>query len=1339
MRAERWHDLPASMVGIYCATAAEPQNPRYNTAELIEISGSLDYQVLEAALHDAYSEHEAIGAEFCQEEIKQAPQGLKSKQGTPQWRARTTPEDQEQRELIERCRLPEQQNQFEAVSQWCYQRAQQPLDVFNGKGVDAVLIEMGQRTWLYHAAHHLIADGYAVHTLLGRWAQLYREGLHGQSTVGKRSSLAELTIQSQEQADRALQDRQAWIKKLAEEDLSADTSVAQATAPASFRPYRSRHTVSQQLQASLLKASKDFGVGWSQLLTAALGSYLARAARSEVSRLAVPLMNRTLAGSKASALTLCSAVNLLPLAVPSSGDVKEHAQKVAQEMAFAQGHPLARYEDLERITASRGRLTGAQINIVPFESALDFGGGTTGRIHNLLAGPVENITVCLRGMPRPGADLSLEVDCNPALYSLEESHLHGERILSWLEQYAQLCGRGGELDQLKQATASERTALEEFNRTAHDVNYQPLAARFLEFSRRQPEDFAVIEAAPYDSYGSSETEFGHRTLTYQQLADLSLRYAGALQSYGVSRQDTVGLRVERGLEQFILLYALLHLGAVYLPLDPALPAGRISSMCQDAQASLICQGPGVAPLEGQMVPELVSWQELTERAVALGPEELIEAGAGSSLQAHENIYALFTSGSTGRPKGVITSAGALANRLAWQQDLLRLEEGERVLHKTPISFDVHIWELYWPLTQGATVVVAAPGGHRDPQYLAGILEQGGADLVHFVPSMLAAYLDSLALLDSPQAGKQGPRAFICSGEQLPASSVLQVHRRYQAPVHNFYGPTEAAIDVTAFSALPGSSYSQVPIGRPVWNTGLSIRDLAGQECPPGVVGELHLHGVQVASGYLQRPELSQASFYLDCAGEPSYRTGDLAYWDSQGNVYYRGRADNQVKIRGQRVDLGEIETVLAGHPNVSNVAVLYLPERLDALVAFVELRQGCTDTNPADYATYTGQELPDYMIPNQWIFGQELPLTPNGKIDRKSLRNYYLEQAEHDQPSPTISHQVKSLLEEEICAIYSTLLGFQAGPDTDFFAQGGNSLAALNLLASLERQTGKKGSFSQIFTNPTPRLLAQALESNEADDFVPLLSLRQSLDREQKNHIVFVPPAGGLGWCYHTYLPYLPARKPIWALQAAAYRDPQAPGAGSIEQLARDYIGVLHEAGIELEGLTLLGWSLGGMVAQEMVYQLEQAALAPGRLILLDAYPQELWRRQKPPTEDQKWQALVRMGGLETAETGLTRSRVVELLEGTNTALGSLGDAELNVCIDQVHRAMELVRLGDPSPIVTSTTLLSALRSQEKGLEPESWASYCANYGWVQVAQEHVDLVKPQSFGGVLQKIFDQA
>ncbi|MBM9510756.1 amino acid adenylation domain-containing protein, partial [Actinacidiphila acididurans] len=348
------------------------------------------------------------------------------------------------------------------------------------------------------------------------------------------------------------------------------------------------------------------------------------------------------------------------------------------------------------------------------------------------------------------------------------------------------------------------------------------------------------------------------------------------------------------------------------------------------------------------------------------------SGVGGPLPG-QAAYVMFTSGSTGRPKGVVVSHGGVGSLLSWMQARYGLTAGDRVLVKTPVVFDPSVWEMFWALTCGAGLVVAVPGGHRDPAYLADLMRREGVTVAHFVPSMLGAFVGS----GSGSVG--GLRVVVCSGEVLPVSLRDRAMEVFGTGVHNQYGPTEATVDVTVFGGPSGGGV--VPIGGPVAGARVRVLDAGLQLVPPGVAGELYVAGVQVARGYAGRPGLTAERFVAGAGGERWYRTGDLVRWTAEGLLEFAGRVDDQVKVRGFRVEPGEIEAVLAGHPDVAAAAVVVREDVPgdERLVAYVVGGDG------SGLRELVASRLPEYMVPSAFVVLDALPVTVNGKLDRKAL------------------------------------------------------------------------------------------------------------------------------------------------------------------------------------------------------------------------------------------------------------------------------------------------------------------------------------------------------------------
>ncbi|MEE1805325.1 non-ribosomal peptide synthetase, partial [Streptomyces sp. BE133] len=441
-----------------------------------------------------------------------------------------------------------------------------------------------------------------------------------------------------------------------------------------------------------------------------------------------------------------------------------------------------------------------------------------------------------------------------------------------------------------------RLVVEEWNDT--DVGLVPgtLPELFEAQVSRTPEAVAVVFEGESVSYGELDLR-----------AD---RLARCLIARGVGAESVVGVCLERGVEMVVALLGVVKAGAAYLPVDPEYPAERIAYVLEAAGATSVVTS-GVL---GALLPEGVARVCVD----ALEPAGLDAGPLGVEVRPESPAYVIFTSGSTGRPKGVVVPHAGIVNRLAWMQGRFGLGADDRVLQKTPFGFDVSVWEFFWPLLEGAALVVARPGGHREPGYIASLIREQSVTTAHFVPSMLEAFLAE------PSAGECGGlRRVVCSGEAL---AVVAQERFFAVlpgvELHNLYGPTEASVDVTAWQCVPGAS--SVPIGVPVANTRMYVLDSGLGPVPVGVGGELHLAGVQLARGYAGRPGLTAERFVASpfVPGQRMYRTGDVVRWNVDGQLEYLGRADEQVKIRGLRIEPGEVQAVVAAHPQVARAAVV---------------------------------------------------------------------------------------------------------------------------------------------------------------------------------------------------------------------------------------------------------------------------------------------------------------------------------------------------------------------------------------------------------------------------------
>lgn len=1291
--ASPWCALTAAAREIALAHLLDPENPCYNTAECVELDGAVDVGALREALRLAYGESPTL-------RVKLARRGNEFS-----WRSVEPEEFLDRIDLLPRIRLeasPEAAR--EAVIRWCSEAAARPLDPATGRTLASALIDCGGRVWLYHCVHHLVADGFAVFEFLRRVGHLYGRLISGERPVPEvRPGLGALAEQDRRDASRAAADEASWKDRLAEDGMGDDYSLAQRSAAPSPVAHRVDLPIDAGLQEALARAGRESGHPWPTVVIAAAGSYLARALGRESARFGIPQMNRALPGGRrATATSACTAVNVLPVRVPAVGPAAEQMAAVGEQLAFNREQALARHEDLERWCArSHGRLFGAQINVIPFDAAVRFG-ETTARLHNVTAGPVPDLTVCVRGMPGRGRHVSLEVSGNPALYSEAEVSRHARRLHRWLGRWARAAVEGTDTRVLDQALPEELEALHAFNRTRRPWEPRTLLSRFEEQCRKTPHRTAVIEGPAY----AEEAGFGGRRRTYAELRETARRVAWALQNAGVRVGDTVALRTDRGIAQFDLVYGLMSAGAVYLPIDPSLPARRVAGMLEDAVCAVLIEGPGLPRLDfpADQGTGLVRWTgenllgDPDDASSASPPEGWVPGGA--SVEPRDRAYIQFTSGSTGRPKAVPITHEALDNRLRWQQHLIPVGPTDRVVHKTAISFDVHVWELYWPLREGATALIAAPEGHKDPEYLARLVVESEATCLHFVPTMLSAFLASPAARRVLAAGGHRPKYVVCSGEALTRDQVRGARELLGAYPLNLYGPTEATIDVTSWDTALDPDAAVVPIGRPAWNTGCHVVDPTGHLCPPGIPGELCLSGIQVMSGYMNRPEADAGAFDALRLGEGEgltriYRTGDLAVWRPDGVLEYRGRIDHQVKIRGQRLELGEVESVLADAPGVGAAAVLvHGPDAEQILVAYLEGDGRDPEVLLDGARRHAEARLPDYMVPGLWDVIEVMPVTTNGKTDRRAL-------AARPLATPDSGGGPESLLEQNLCGLFAEVLGLRSvGRDTDFFSAGGASLSALALCARIEERLGHACGLAQVFAHPTPRALAGALGKGESHEFAERLLLRRGTDPAARP-IVLLPPAGGLGWCYAALLRDLDPRRTVWALQDRRFSDPDAAWPADIGALAEEYLDSL--AVIAASGCVLAGWSVGGIAAAEVAARAAGCGIPLERVVLLDAYPPAHWRSRPEPGEADLWIAMMRMGGVDPAVAPRNLEETIAALRDHGSALAALDDDALRICIGSVRRAIGDTRGRDTTPTDLPVTLFAARASLEDGADPALW------------------------------------
>jgi amino acid adenylation domain-containing protein len=608
----------------------------------------------------------------------------------------------------------------------------------------------------------------------------------------------------------------------------------------------------------------------------------------------------------------------------------------------------------------------------------------------------------------------------------------------------------------------EHAEIEVWNATAGaDLTRRDMVSLISAQAARQPDTIAIVQA--------------ERSVTYGTLERDSNRLAHALRSRGVDTGTFVAIGMDRAPEQVLAMLAILKAGGAFLPIDPKLPAQRMRFMLQEAAVvTVLTIARDLPHLVNAGIDESLVLDRDWDSVVASMPG----TPPACAARPDDPAYVIYTSGSTGEPKGAVNARRGLNTRIGWGSQVFGLSLGDRVLQRSPSSFDVSLWEFFWPLTEGARLVLLRPGEHGDPAAVAATIRAAGVSVAHFVPSLLRTFLAHPAA-----AGTAGilQRVF-CSGEALPSDVARDCLALIGGELWNVYGPTEAGIECSYWRYNPDEPGATVPIGRPSPGTRLHIVDDSGRPVPVGVPGDLWIAGNQVGLGYLKRPELTGERFRALSGLESSglaYATGDIARWRDDGAIEFLGRADSQVKLRGFRIELEEIEAGLRVHPAVGNAAAMVQPGPDGGrLLAYVEGRPGAVlpgDVN-AMLRSHLATSLPDYMLPARIAALPALPISVTGKLDRARLAAI----SAHDQPVAVAVAPPAAGLEAELAAIWHGLLGVAPGRDDNFFELGGHSLLLARVQAAIARRLARHVTLTDLLAHPSVARLARFLGADSA-------------------------------------------------------------------------------------------------------------------------------------------------------------------------------------------------------------------------------------------------------------------
>jgi amino acid adenylation domain-containing protein len=569
--------------------------------------------------------------------------------------------------------------------------------------------------------------------------------------------------------------------------------------------------------------------------------------------------------------------------------------------------------------------------------------------------------------------------------------------------------------------------------------------------------------------------FAGQTRTYRELNNEANQLAYRLRQAGVRPDTLVGVSMKRSLEMVVALLAILKAGGAYVPLDPGYPAERLAYMIEDAQVPILLTQTHVR----EQLPQSDATLLCIDPGWNVSATESTE-NPTSSVQPDNLAYMIYTSGSTGKPKGVMNTHRGICNRLHWMQQAYQLSSDDRVLQKTPFSFDVSVWEFFWPLLTGAGMVIAKPGGQQDPAYLVQLIKEQQVTTLHFVPSLFQVFLQEKELEEC-----RSLRHIVTSGEALTLEQQATFFTRFPKGVelHNLYGPTEAAIDVSYWECKREEKQRSIPIGYPIANIQLHILNAALQPVPIGVAGELHIGGVGLARGYFNRPELNAEKFipnpFSQEEGARLFKTADLARYRSDGAIEFLGRIDHQVKIRGFRIELGEIETVLSQHPAIKESVVIAredIPGN-KRLVAYLVATAPHAQPALEELRAYLKEKLPEYMVPAIFLFLEALPLSPNGKVNRAVLPA-----PDTERPDLQITYVApRTDTEQRLAEIWAQVLDIdRVGVHDNYFDLGGASIQSLDII-SRANEAGLPLALEMLFEFQTVAELSSAIDAKREE------------------------------------------------------------------------------------------------------------------------------------------------------------------------------------------------------------------------------------------------------------------
>lgn len=1291
--------LSISQERLWFLSQLEPESPAYNRPLAARMRGEVDAGRLRRALNEVVARHEVLRSAY------------PAVEGVPRVAVEAVVDV-----TLAVLNCPEGEDDGEI---WAREMAtrlnREPFDLASAPLMRCSFLQLNNGGVLVVIFHHIIFDGWSAQVFLADLAEAYR-----QAEGDGAASLPELSLQYFDYA--------AWWRV----NLGEDVFERQLNY---WRNQLRDAAPGLNLPTDYQRPAKPDGKG--AVARRLLAVHIAGLA-TQMSRLQNATLFMTLLAAFQALLFRYSGQNDILIGTPVAGRTHAESEKligffvntlvirstIDREMSFEQLLAQVRKTCLEAF--------GNQD--IPFERLVQ----EVQAERDLSKSPLFQVMFQLRNVPKQAVrlgsavvegfvfesgqakyDLVVELEETPAGLALAIeyrtdlfAHETIERMTGHYETLLEGAANNprGAIGDLPLLTEKELRQLEEWNETGFDF---PREARLHDAFEAQaalhPEATALV--------------FEGEQLSYGELNRQANRLACSLIQRGVRANSRVGVCIERSFEMVTALLGVLKAGGCYVPLDAEYPEERLTAMAEIAGLDwLLTTRANLAKVE-RLPGRVMCLDEAAER-------EELERRPGTNppptSRATDLAYVIFTSGSTGKPKGVMITHRGVCSRIYYYQAWKFLAPGEGYLHKAPLGFDPSVRELFWPLSFGGRVVMAKPGGHLDNGYLVELIAAQGVSRMNFVPSLLELFLDEPGL-----ARCSCLRHVLSSGERLSSELRDRFFARMAAELHNFYGPTETSLTATVWTCNREKPERVIPVGRPVGNTQIWVLDEDLQMLPVGVPGEICLAGVGLSPGYINQDELTAEKFipYQEAFGERIYRTGDLGRYLPDGSLDYLGRIDQQVKINGVRVELGEIEAVMLEEPGVNQAcAVLRVDEAgRTRLTGYLTEKEKMT----VDLEALTQRlkrKLPAAMVPGVFIQMRAFPVSPNGKIDRKAL------------PAPDFSHNQSELdeaatgeIEIELARLWSKVLGVQQVPrNRTFFELGGYSLLAVRLFAEIRRVFGRKLPLGTIFTAPTVASLAEVIRGEGWQS--PWRALVPIRAGGSVQPLFCVHAAGGGVFDYQALPQFLPEDQPVYGLQETGNEVVDGP-LSRVEAMAEAYLEEVVR--FQPEGpYRLAGYSFGGLVAYEIACQLLEQGKAVDVVVLFDTHTPQLNKVRRAATPVQRAQFHLRR---------LRERSMVDKVKYIATALRTLwGRAMVRARLKQVRTENEPVERPEaatdllylyrlvaeryqPRPFAGRLVLLRAMDAQDGAADDRSlgWSELVkGSFSVVDVPGDHFTILR---------------